>query len=449
MGDFNIDYSRSNVSKDFKSQMSSYGFKQLVKTATRITKDTSSLIDLIFVNKPNSYPTVNVVSTSLSDHDLICLTRKINTQKYLARVIKCRDYSNYNPELLVNDIRQIDWSYVYNSNEVNKSVEYLSTQLKNAFDKHAPLIEKRVRGKPCPWIDEPLKRQMNARDRLLHRARANNDEASWNEYKVQRNRCTSAVRKAKASYNQRMLNDNRLNPRKFWNTIKSIFPTKPKVSSPRTDDAKHSVNCFAEYFSTVVSVLKKTAYPLIDFVWRYPKKTRLRTKSIFKFSYISSVSVEKELRNLKRNKAAGVDCLPPNLSRTAAVRLLHLYRLSLINLFRLLLFQMGGKLPKYVPSLNQEMQNLLKTTSQSLYYLFRQSFWRKRYTSKCMSILRQTTFLVTVNMDSVKNVPLNSPPPCSVTQFAKTLIMASWWVVCFSTYLKPSTPSVTVFYSKS
>ena len=43
--------------------------------------------------------------TSPSDHDLICVTRKINTQKYPARVMKCRDYSKYNPELLVNDIR--------------------------------------------------------------------------------------------------------------------------------------------------------------------------------------------------------------------------------------------------------------------------------------------------------------------------------------------------------
>lgn len=429
MGDFNIDYSRSNVSKDFKSQMSSYGFKQLVKTATRITKDTSSLIDLIFVNKPNSYPTVNVVSTSLSDHDLICLTRKINTQKYLARVIKCRDYSNYNPELLVNDIRQIDWSYVYNSNEVNKSVEYLSTQLKNAFDKHAPLIEKRVQGKPCPWIDEPLKRQMNARDRLLHRARANNDEASWNEYKVQRNRCTSAVRKAKASYNQRMLNDNRLNPRKFWNTIKSIFPTKPKVSSPRTDDAKHLVNCFAEYFSTVVSVLKKTAYPLIDFVWRYPKKTRLCTKSIFKFSYISSVSVEKELRNLKRNKAAGVDCLPPNLLKDCAREIASPISFIINKSLQTSTVPNGWKIAKICP--------IFKSGNAELVENYRP-----------ISVLPVLSKLLE-NMDSVKNVSLNSPPPCSVTQFAKTLIMASWSVVCFSPYLKPSTPSVTVFYSKS
>ena len=311
MGDFNVDYSRKTICKDFKNMMSVNGFKQLVKTATRITKDTSSLIDLIFVNKQNNYPTVNVVSTSLSDHESIFLTRKINTQRYPARVIICRDYSKYNPDLLTNYIRQTDWSYIYNSNDVNKSVEYLTIKLKNAFDKHAPVIEKHVRGKPCLWIDECLKRQMNKRDQLLRKARTNNDEVSWNEYRVQRNRCTRDVRKAKASYNQRMLNDNRLNPRKFWNTIKSIFPNKSKASSSRAENTKQRADNFVRYFSTVVSVLKKSVYPLIDFVWRYPMKSKLRTKSIFTFAYVSSVFVEKELRNLKRNKSAGADCLPP------------------------------------------------------------------------------------------------------------------------------------------
>ena len=120
-------------------------------------------------------------------------------------MIICRDYSKYNPDLLINDIRQTDWSYIYNSNDVNKSVEYLTIKLKNAFDKHAPVIEKHVRGKPCLWIDECLKRQMNKRDQLLRKARTNNDEVSWNEYRVQRNRCTRDVRKPKASYNQSCL----------------------------------------------------------------------------------------------------------------------------------------------------------------------------------------------------------------------------------------------------
>ena len=80
---------------------------------------------------------------------------------------------------------------------------------------------------------------------------------------------------------------------------------------------KQRADNFVRYFSTV-SVLKKSVYPFIDFVWRYPKKSKLRTKSIFTFAYVSSVFIEKELRNLKRNKSAGADCLPPNLLKDCA-----------------------------------------------------------------------------------------------------------------------------------
>ena len=57
------------------------GFTQLVKSATRITMETSSLINLIFVNKTASFPTVCVAATSLCNHELVSCTRKINTKK--------------------------------------------------------------------------------------------------------------------------------------------------------------------------------------------------------------------------------------------------------------------------------------------------------------------------------------------------------------------------------
>ena len=50
------------------------GFTQLVKSATRITMETSSLIDLTFVIRPTSFQTVCVVATSLSDHELVYCT---------------------------------------------------------------------------------------------------------------------------------------------------------------------------------------------------------------------------------------------------------------------------------------------------------------------------------------------------------------------------------------
>ena len=65
-GDFNINYqSNSDNQKEFKEIMLLNGFTQLVKSATRITM-TTSLIDLIFVNRPASFPTVSVVAAIMN-----------------------------------------------------------------------------------------------------------------------------------------------------------------------------------------------------------------------------------------------------------------------------------------------------------------------------------------------------------------------------------------------
>ena len=155
------------------------------------------------------------------------------------------------------------------------------------------------------------------------------------------------------------------------------------------------------------------------------KKTRLRTKSDFKFSYVLSVFVKKELRNLKRNKAAGVDCLPPNLLKDCAREIASPISF-IIKSLETSIVPNRWKIAKICPifkSGNAELVENYRPISilPVLSKLLEKAVHKQMY----MSILRQTTFLVTVNMDSVKNVPLNSPPPCFVTQFAKTLKMAS------------------------
>ena len=292
----------------------------------------SSLINLIYINRPTSFPTVCVVATSLSHDELISCTRKIKTEKYHPLTIKCKKYVNYAQTNLINNAQVINSELVYSSTNVNFAVNYLSEKLKHLFDTHALLIQKRVKGKPCEWSFESVKRDMNRRDHLLGRARKNNDKHSWGEYKKLRNKCTNKVRKAKATYCQRSLNDNRLNHRKFWNSIKRIFPVRSK--KPNFGNvSRERVNCFVDYFSNIVNEMKSVAFPITNFVWRFSDKKPLRTEKIVRFSYMSTAFVERELRHLNRNKVTGTDSLPPNLlkdcSSFLATPLAHILNLSL------------------------------------------------------------------------------------------------------------------------
>ena len=88
---------------------------------------------------------------------LFTAVEKRNTVRCSYRIIKCRNFSRYNPVNLRNDVRDIDWTPVSeNNSDVNSALSYFTSKLKDVFDTHAPLIEKRIKGKPCGWMNENI-----------------------------------------------------------------------------------------------------------------------------------------------------------------------------------------------------------------------------------------------------------------------------------------------------
>ena len=85
---------------------------------------------------------------SLSDHEMIGFTRKVNNFKYTPRKISCRDYRNYDPVKMQNELKAVDWNYLYQIEDVNKAWTYVQTILSSIFNSHAPVISKIVKGKP-------------------------------------------------------------------------------------------------------------------------------------------------------------------------------------------------------------------------------------------------------------------------------------------------------------
>jgi exonuclease III len=89
MGDFNVNYNDTSSNTMFKTIVKLFGFKQLIKKCTRLTETSSTTIDLILSNAAQNISAVDVVATSLSDHDMVACIRMINHQRYNPRMIKC------------------------------------------------------------------------------------------------------------------------------------------------------------------------------------------------------------------------------------------------------------------------------------------------------------------------------------------------------------------------
>ena len=80
MGDLNINYLNNTDHRAIKYIFLLYGLMQIIKSPTRydLHHNSSSLIDVIFVKETSRITKSEVLSMSISDHDIGCVYKMSN-----------------------------------------------------------------------------------------------------------------------------------------------------------------------------------------------------------------------------------------------------------------------------------------------------------------------------------------------------------------------------------
>ena len=99
-------------------------------------------------------------------------------------------------------------------------------------DKHAPLIDKKVRGRNCPWLTLEIKRMMRARDASLKKYRRSKLDTDLAAYRLLRNKVSARIKRAKESYSRSLLEENSGDSVSFWRSVKKIMPDAKQKSIP-------------------------------------------------------------------------------------------------------------------------------------------------------------------------------------------------------------------------
>ena len=270
MGDINIDYLKKDDHKVIKDIFAVNGYKQLLRSATRTTSSSATLIDVILTNEPSTITNSETINASLSDHDIIACVRKANNIKYEAETIKCRDFSRYNVDIINNELLNADWKSVYDSNCPVHALKNLMSILVETLNRHAPFITKRVKGKPSPWLTVEVKRHMNVRDQLKRKAKKSGKQSDWIAYNRERN-FGNEIKRAKRSYFNTELQENVTKPERFWKIIKKLFPTINKcnttpnafkIDKVQTTNKSRISEEFCRFFSSIATNLKKIAFKI-------------------------------------------------------------------------------------------------------------------------------------------------------------------------------------------
>eukprot|EP00794_Sanderia_malayensis_P019776 gene19776-21712_t len=148
-----------------------------MQNATRVTKETSTLIDIIATTHEHNVVKQITVASSISDHDLTGVIVKKNCQKFTLRKILTRNYAKYNEASFKEDIKSTPWEQVYAERNINMAWNKFKQFLKIAVDKHVPIVERKIRGRECSLLSHDIKLKMKERDYHLKKARRTGKEA--------------------------------------------------------------------------------------------------------------------------------------------------------------------------------------------------------------------------------------------------------------------------------
>ena len=133
-----------------------------IDKSPRIYRDSSTLIDNIFVNNLNDLVLSGNAITDLSDHfSQFCIMHSTPTKNRL-HYSKVRDYSRYDEALFNNDILQIDLLALLAQagNDPNKQFSTFYIRLNKLVNKHVPLKRlSKTKSKKFkkPWITKGIK----------------------------------------------------------------------------------------------------------------------------------------------------------------------------------------------------------------------------------------------------------------------------------------------------
>ena len=83
---------------------------QIIKEFTRVTENSRSLIDLLFVNNSHRIVQSGVLQLNLSDHFLVYCVVKSGIPKSSPKVIDHRSFKTFDQKKFTKNLNQIPWS---------------------------------------------------------------------------------------------------------------------------------------------------------------------------------------------------------------------------------------------------------------------------------------------------------------------------------------------------
>ena len=234
-GDFNIDMMKIETNSNvnfFYDSMSSLSYIPTICKPTRITDETVSIIDNIFVTNLSFFKS-SIFEFDVSDHfPIFIIYKNVFTSNELSEKISYRVINDSSLSNLKFNLITASYEEIIHGNDVNNSIIELDRIILSEFNKTCPIKTKTItqKDRKKPWITIDLKLLIKKRQNYFNLFRQRKmSKPVYNRFK---NFVTKRLVLAKKFFYSNLLNNIKGDIKKTWNIINNIL--NPNKSNNKT-----------------------------------------------------------------------------------------------------------------------------------------------------------------------------------------------------------------------
>ena len=217
---------------------------QVVFEPTRITEDTSNILDLFFTSNQSLVNRVDVIP-GISDHEVVYVESSLRPSRAATPPRKVFCYNKADFDSLKMELKRVKEEFV--SLEPTSTTQALWNKFRSTvtdlMKKYIPT--KMLNGKKVrkPWINRKVKSQMRRRDKLFRRMKKTKNESDTRKYKDCKKGVQKSERQAYWTYINGIIEaedpevDRPPKQKRFWNYIKSLRKDSTGIS-PLKDNGR-------------------------------------------------------------------------------------------------------------------------------------------------------------------------------------------------------------------
>ena len=173
-----------------------HSLKRLITCPTRVTCNTSTLIDHILTNSSEKIFQPGVIDSRISDHQLIFCTRKVKRVKFHKHNnVLLRSLKHYTVNLFVEGLRKVKILNYERFSNIDAAYTDFLNKLMKVINEIAPSKETRIKNNNQDWFDREVADLIHVREKLFLKFKKSKLHIDEEIYKKIRNQVQKLIKK--------------------------------------------------------------------------------------------------------------------------------------------------------------------------------------------------------------------------------------------------------------